>query len=44
MSIPKSAAKLDLKSVQTAGERISAYGRQASEIAAAMEKTRKKNS
>ena len=43
MTIPKSAAKLDLKSVQAAGERVSAYGRQASEIAAAMEKTRKKN-
>ena len=42
-SLTKSAAKLDLKSVQSAAERVSAYGRQASDIAAAMEKTRKKN-
>ena len=42
-SVPKSAAKLDLKSVQSAAERVSAYGRQASDIAGAMEKSRKKN-
>jgi hypothetical protein len=49
MSMPKPAAKLDpakldLETVKTFAERVSAYGQQASDIAAAAEKTRKKNS
>jgi hypothetical protein len=48
-SMPKPAAqldlrKLDLDTVKSAAERVSAYGQQASDIAAAVEKTRKKNS
>jgi hypothetical protein len=43
MSLPKSAAKLDLDTVKSAAERVSAYGQQASDIAGAIEKTRKKN-
>jgi len=48
VSMPKPATKLDLgkldlEAVKTAGERVSAYGKQASDIAAALEKTRKKN-
>jgi hypothetical protein len=43
MSMPKSAAKLDLDTVKSAAERVSAYGQQASDIAGAIEKTRKKN-
>jgi hypothetical protein len=35
--------KLDLDSVKTAAERVSAYGQQASDIAKAIEKTQKKN-
>jgi hypothetical protein len=36
--------KLDLDRFKSAAERVSAYGQQASDIAAAIEKTRKKNS
>jgi hypothetical protein len=48
VSMPKPATKLDLSKldldrVQSAAERVSAYGQQASDIAAAVEKTRKKN-
>ena len=43
MSMPKSAAKLDLDTVKSAADRVSAYGQQASDIAGAIEKTRKKN-
>ena len=43
MSMPKSAAKLDLETVKSAADRVSAYGQQASDIAGAIEKTRKKN-
>ena len=48
MSIPNPVAnldlsKVDLDSVKSAAERVSAYGQQASDIAAAVEKTRKKN-
>ena len=35
--------KLDLDTVKSAAERVSAYGQQASDIASAVEKTRKKN-
>jgi hypothetical protein len=35
--------KIDLGTVKKAAERVSAYGQQASDIAAAVEKTRKKN-
>jgi len=38
-----SMPKLDLDTVKLAADRISAYGQQASDIAAAVEKTRKKN-
>jgi hypothetical protein len=49
MSMPKPAAqldlrKLDLDTVKSAGERVSAYGQQVSDIAAAAERTHKKNS
>jgi hypothetical protein len=37
-------SKVDLKKVKSAADRVSAYGQQASDIAAAAEKTRKKNS
>ena len=43
VSIPKSAKRLDLDTVKSAAERVSAYGQQASDVAAALEKTRKKN-
>jgi len=43
LSMPKGAPKLDLDTVKNAAERVSAYGQQASDIAAAVEKTRKKN-
>ena len=43
MSMPKSAAKLDLDTVKSAADRVSAYGQQASDIAGAIEKARKKN-
>lgn len=48
-SMPKSVrnadlSKIDLDTVKKAAERVSAYGQQASDIAAAVEKTRKKNS
>ena len=48
VSIPNPVAnldlsKVDLDSVKSAAERVSAYGQQASDIAAAVEKTRKKN-
>jgi hypothetical protein len=43
MSMPKSVAKLDLDTVKSAADRVSAYGQQASDIAGAIEKTRKKN-
>lgn len=36
-------SELDLDRVKSAAERVSAYGQQASDIATAMEKTRKKN-
>jgi hypothetical protein len=36
-------SKLDLDTVQSAAERVSVYGQRASDIAAAAEKTRKKN-
>ena len=36
--------KLDLDQLKSAAERVSAYGQQASDIVAAVEKTRKKNS
>ncbi len=42
-SMPKPPTKLDLGAVKSAAERVSAYGQQASDIAAAVEKTRKKN-
>jgi hypothetical protein len=42
-SMPRSVTKLDLDTVKSAADRISAYGQQASDIAAAVEKTRKKN-
>lgn len=35
--------KVDLKTVKSTAERVSAYGQQASDLAAAVEKTRKKN-
>jgi len=48
-SLPKSVrnadlSKIDFDTVKKAAERVSAYGQQASDIAAAVEKTRKKNS
>jgi hypothetical protein len=48
VSMPKPATKLDLSkldldTVKSAAERVSAYGQQASDIATAVEKTRKKN-
>jgi hypothetical protein len=43
MTMPKSVAKLDLETVKSAADRVSAYGQQASDIAGAIEKTRKKN-
>jgi hypothetical protein len=47
-SVPKSVrkadfSKIDLDTVKKAAERVSAYGQQASDIASAVEKTRKKN-
>jgi hypothetical protein len=47
-SLPKAARKLDLGkldigTVKSAAEQVSAYGQQASDIAGAVEKTRKKN-
>ena len=38
-----SMPKLDLETVKSAADRVSAYGQQASDIAAAVERTRKKN-
>jgi hypothetical protein len=38
-----SMPKLDLDTVKLAADRVSAYGQQASDMAAAVEKTRKKN-
>jgi hypothetical protein len=43
MSMPKSVEKLDLDTVKSAAERVSAYGQQASDVVEAIEKTRKKN-
>lgn len=48
VSLPKPTAKLklgelDLDKVKSAADRVSAYSQQASDIATAMEKTRKKN-
>lgn len=48
VSMPKSVrnadlSKIDLRTVKNAAERVSAYGQQASDIASAVEKTRKKN-
>ncbi len=43
MSMPKSVAKLDLDTVKSAADRVSAYGQQASDIASAIEKTRKES-
>ena len=44
VSLPKpDLGKLDLEQVKSAAERVSAYGQQASDIASAVEKTRKKN-
>jgi hypothetical protein len=42
-SVPKAMTKLDLDAVKSAADKVSAYGQQASDIAAAVEKTRKKN-
>jgi hypothetical protein len=45
-SLPKPARnlrKVDLDTVKTFADRMSAYGRQASDIAEAVERTRKKN-
>jgi hypothetical protein len=45
-SLPKPArnlGKVDLDTVKSVADRMSAYGRQASDIAAAVEKTQKKN-
>jgi hypothetical protein len=48
ISLPKPGGKLnlanlDLEKVKSAADRVSAYGQQASDIASAAEKTRKKN-
>jgi hypothetical protein len=48
MSLPKpngklNLSKVDLKAVKSTAERISSLGQQAADIAAAAEKTRKKN-
>ena len=43
MSMPKSVAKLDLDTVKSAADRVSAYGQRASDIAGVIEKTRKQN-
>ena len=48
ISVPKPGGKLnlanlDLEKVKSAADRVSAYGQQASDIASAAEKTRKKN-
>jgi hypothetical protein len=43
ISISKAVTKVDLDAVKSAADRVSAYGQQASDIAAAVEKTRKKN-
>jgi hypothetical protein len=43
MSMPKSVAKLDLDTVKSAADRVSAYGQQASDIAGVIQKTREKN-
>jgi hypothetical protein len=43
MSMPRSVAKVDLDTVKSAADRVSAYGQQASDIAGAIEKTRKRN-
>jgi hypothetical protein len=43
VSLPKAARELDLDTVKAAAERVSAYGQQASDVAGALEKTRKKN-
>jgi len=43
VSLPKAARQLDLDTVKSAAERVSAYGQQASDVAGALEKTRKKN-
>lgn len=48
ISLPKPSgklnlAKLDLEKVKSVADRVSAYGQQASDIASAAEKTRKKN-
>jgi hypothetical protein len=48
VSLPRPTAKLnlselDLDKVKSTAERVSAYSQQASDIATAMEKTRKKN-
>jgi hypothetical protein len=48
VSIPRPArnldlSKIDLDTVKSAAERVSTYGQQASDIASAVEKTRKKN-
>ena len=43
MSLPKSVAKLDLDTVKSAADRVSAYGQQASDIAGVIQKTREKN-
>jgi hypothetical protein len=46
VSMPKPVAdlrKLDPDTVKSAAERVSAYGQQVSDIAAAVQKTRKKN-
>ena len=42
-SIPKAVTRIDLDTVKSAADRVSAYGQQASDIAAAVEKTRRKN-
>ena len=48
ISVPRPSGKLnlanlDLEKVKSAADRVSAYGQQASDIASAAEKTRKKN-
>ena len=39
----KPAANIDLDTIKTVADRVTAYGQQASDIADAVEKTRKKN-
>ena len=44
LSVPKpSLDKLDLETVKSAADRVTAYGKQASDMASALEKTQKKH-